>query len=566
MLKLMYITNDPTVAKIAADAGVDRIFIDMEVLGKAERQGGMDTVQSYHVPEDIAKVRAAVGGGTEIMARVNPLNPNSQAEIDASVENGADVIMLPMWHTADDLRRLVSMVDGRAKVMPLLETDTAADTLPEALSIPGIDQMHIGLNDLHLCYHQKFMFQLLTDGTVDRLCAELREASIPYGFGGVGRPGSGTLPAEYIIGEHYRLGSQYVILSRSFCNTEKTTDLDEIRRIFAEGVADIRRVERDCAAWTQKRFDENHRRVLRGKNRERNERMNVLVTGAFQLNSGEREQLEAAGHKVFVHGDERAPVDSPERYEAVVCNGLFLYNSIERFTSLRLIQLTSAGLDRVPLDDIWARGIALHNAAGVYSVPMAEFAVCGILQLYKQSRFFAANQAQHKWEKHRGLLELSGKRVCILGCGDVGREIAKRLKAFGCHITGVNRTVRELPDFDELLPLDKLADAAAACDILVCCIALTPETRGIVSEEIFGRLHDGAIFVNVARGALADEAALTKWLQNGGCAVLDVFAEEPLPESSPLWDMENVLLTPHNSFVGEGNRARLWETIKENLG
>lgn len=115
--------------------------------------------------------------------------------------------------------------------------------------------------------------------------------------------------------------------------------------------------------------------------------MNVLVTGAFQLNSGEREQLEAAGHKVFVHGDERAPVDYPERYEAVVCNGLFLYNSIERFTSLRLIQLTSAGLDRVPLDDIRARGIELHNAAGVYSVPMAEFAVCGILQLYKQSRF-----------------------------------------------------------------------------------------------------------------------------------------------------------------------------------
>ena len=166
MLNLMYITNDPAVAKIAADAGVDRIFIDMEVLGKAERQGDMDTVQSHHTPEDIAKVRAAIGGSAEIMARVNPMNPNSQTEIDASIENGADVIMLPMWHTADDLRRLVSMVDGRAKVMPLLETDTAADNLPEALSIPGIDQMHIGLNDLHLCYHQKFMFQLLTDGTV----------------------------------------------------------------------------------------------------------------------------------------------------------------------------------------------------------------------------------------------------------------------------------------------------------------------------------------------------------------------------------------------------------------
>lgn len=293
--------------------------------------------------------------------------------------------------------------------------------------------------------------------------------------------------------------------------------------------------------------------------------MNILVTGAFQLNSGEREQLESAGHKVFIHGNERTLVDCPERYEAVVCNSLFLYNPIEHFTSLRVIQLTSAGLDRVPLDDIRARGIALHNAAGVYSVPMAEFAVCGILQLYKQSRFFAVNQTQHKWEKHRGLLELSGKRVCILGCGDVGREIAKRLHAFGCHITGVNRTVRNLPDFDEVLPLDKLAEAASACDILVCCIALTPKTRGIVSAEIFGLLHDGAMFVNVARGALTDEAALTKWLQNGGCAVLDVFEEEPLPESSPLWEMENVILTPHSSFVGEGNRERLISLIMKNI-
>ena len=130
----------------------------------------------------------------------------------------------------------------------------------------------------------------------------------------------------------------------------------------------------------------------------------------------------------------------------------------------------------------------------------------------------------------------------------------------------MNRTVRVLPDFDEVFPLDKLAETAAACDILVCCIALTPETCGIVGKEIFDRLHDGAVFVNVARGALADEAALTKWLQSGGRAVLDVFKEEPLPETSPLWDMENVILTPHNSFVGEGNRARLWETIKENLG
>lgn len=261
MLKLMYITNNPAVAEIAVNAGVDRLFVDMEVLGKAERQGGMDTVQSYHTPKDISKLKSAVGDRAEIMARINPLNPNSQAEIDASVANGADVIMLPMWRTADDLRKFVRMVDGRAKTMPLIETDDAVKNLAEALTVRGIDEMYIGLNDLHLCRKMSFMFQLLSDGTVDELCGRIREAGIPCGFGGVGRPGSGTLPAEYIIGEHVRLGSRYVILSRSFCNTAKITDLNEVRCIFNEGVAEIRSVERDCAGWTQTQFEDNHRKV-----------------------------------------------------------------------------------------------------------------------------------------------------------------------------------------------------------------------------------------------------------------------------------------------------------------
>lgn len=261
MLKLMYITNDPTVAQIAAAAGVERIFIDMEELVKAERQGGMDTVQSHHTPADIARIRAALGPGVEIMARANPLNPNSQSEIDAAISNGADVLMLPMWRTADELRRFVRMVGGRAKTMPLLETDAAADNLAAAVKVAGIDEMHIGLNDLHLCYQLSFMFQLLADGTVERLCRQIQTAGIPCGFGGVGRPGSGLLPAEYIIAEHVRLGSRYVILSRSFCNTGKITDPDEIRHLFTTGISDIRRVEHNCAGWTQAQFEDNHRKV-----------------------------------------------------------------------------------------------------------------------------------------------------------------------------------------------------------------------------------------------------------------------------------------------------------------
>lgn len=266
-LKLMYITNDPCVAKIAANAGVDRLFVDMEVLGKAERQGGMNTVQSHHVPSDIAVLRAAVGPNVEIMARTNPMNPDLDTQIEESIRYGADVLMLPMWRTAEDLRRFVDMVGGRALTMPLLETPDAVLNLDEALSVPGIDQIHIGLNDLHLGYHRKFMFELLADGTVERLCKRIGEAKIPYGFGGVGRPGSGTLRAEAILGEHVRLGSSFVILSRSFCNTSLITDEEGIRTIFSEGVKEIRAVEQLCSSWSAEQFEENRRRVVESVHR-----------------------------------------------------------------------------------------------------------------------------------------------------------------------------------------------------------------------------------------------------------------------------------------------------------
>ncbi|MGM9670619.1 MAG: aldolase/citrate lyase family protein [Oscillospiraceae bacterium] len=261
MLKLMYITNDPRVARIAVDAGVDRIFIDMEVLGKAERQGHVDSVKSHHVPEDIRRVRAAIGDRAEILARVNPRNPNTQAEIDAAIANGADTVMLPMWKTACDVQAFLACVGGRARTMPLLETREAATALPEALRVGGVDEWFIGLNDLHLSYGRKFMFELLADDTVDHLCAQMRSSGASYGFGGVARPGTGTLPAESILGEHYRLGSQSVILSRSFCDTAKVTDYDEIECIFREGIADIRRFEAECAAWTEEQLMENHRKV-----------------------------------------------------------------------------------------------------------------------------------------------------------------------------------------------------------------------------------------------------------------------------------------------------------------
>lgn len=261
MLKLMYITNDPKVARIAADAGVDRIFVDMEVMGKAQRQGHMDSVKSFHTFADIRRIKASVGSDAQVLVRINPFYEGTEDEVNQAIDCGADILMLPMWKTAEEVEQFVAFVGDRAKTMALLETKEADAVLEEVLKIDGLDEIHIGLNDLHLSYGRQFLFELLSDGTVDRLVSLLKTGSKPYGFGGVGRPGGGMLPAEYILGEHHRLGSGIVILSRSFCNTSVITDYTEIEKTFREGVADIRRWECDFHNWTDEALMENHRRV-----------------------------------------------------------------------------------------------------------------------------------------------------------------------------------------------------------------------------------------------------------------------------------------------------------------
>lgn len=250
-LKLMYITNRPEIAKIAENSGVDRIFIDMEYIGKSIRQGGMDTVQSHHTVEDIIKIRKIISKA-QLMVRVNPIHDktarycSSQEEINAVIDAGADLVMLPYFTTAEEVKQFVEIVNGRAKVFPLLESEKALNIIDEILDIPGIDEIHIGLNDLSLDLGKKFMFELLSDGTVEELCIKFKKKGIPYGFGGIGRIGTGELPAEYIIKEHYRLGSTCAILSRSFCNVNMIRNTEEIENVFNKGIREIRELEKEC--------------------------------------------------------------------------------------------------------------------------------------------------------------------------------------------------------------------------------------------------------------------------------------------------------------------------------
>ena len=237
-LKLMYITNRTDVAALADECGVDRIFIDLEIVGKEERQADMNTVISRHSVEDISKIKSVLKNA-ELLVRVNPIYSASEGEINECIRRGADILMLPYFKSGDEVRKFIRFVDGRTKVCILVETAEAVEHLDDILEIPGIDMIHIGLNDLHLSYGLDFMFELLSNGTVEKIAEKIRKKGIPYGFGGIARIGKGMLPAEHVIAEHYRLGSEMAILSRSFCNASNCSNVREIEGIFRDGLKEI---------------------------------------------------------------------------------------------------------------------------------------------------------------------------------------------------------------------------------------------------------------------------------------------------------------------------------------
>lgn len=250
-LKLMYITNSPKIALIAEKSGVDRIFVDLEYIGKDLRQGGMDTVQSKHTLDDVKNINNVLTS-SELLVRVNPIHNatskyiSSKEEIQTAIRNGADIVMLPFFKTVEEVRNFVSYVDSKAKTMLLIETPEAVEIIDKILDVDGIDEVFIGLNDLSLGYGKKFMFQLLGDGTIDKLIKKFKDKGKPYGFGGLACLDGGMLPGRMVLKEHYRLGSSSVILSRSFCNTSIVENLDEITNIFQKGISEIRDYEIDC--------------------------------------------------------------------------------------------------------------------------------------------------------------------------------------------------------------------------------------------------------------------------------------------------------------------------------
>lgn len=294
---------------------------------------------------------------------------------------------------------------------------------------------------------------------------------------------------------------------------------------------------------------------------------NLLLTGSFAYTKNQIFSLKELGWNVdFLQFEENA-ITAYEKYDAVVCNGLFLHHDIKKFRNLKYIQLTSAGYDRVPITYIREHNIMINNARGVYSIPIAEHTIMLILNLLRNAPFFSKNQQNKVWEKNRFAIELSGKTVAIAGCGSIGLEIAKKLTGFDAKITGLDIIPIKSEYLTECRDIKELHSVVKNTAVFISAMPYSEHAHHIFNSEFFSAMNNNGIFINISRGKLVDENALFDALYNNKIksAAIDVFEDEPLAFESKLWDLDNLIITPHNSFIGDGNPARMFDIIYNNL-
>ncbi len=257
MIDLLTITNSPALAAACDTLPGMRLFVDLERNGKAERQAGRNTFISTHQMGDVGRIKAQLRHA-RLMVRVNPYEPAqaaaAQAEVDAVIAQGADMIMLPMFTSAAQLREFAGIVAGRVPLVPLLETAGALASLDDWITTPGIAEVFVGLNDLHVSLGCRFMFEPLLLGHVERVATAARRHGLRFGFGGIARVNEGLLPGQDVLAEHLRLGSRAVILSRTFNRADGAAS-------FEQAVAELRQAEATLAGRTAAAAEADRLRV-----------------------------------------------------------------------------------------------------------------------------------------------------------------------------------------------------------------------------------------------------------------------------------------------------------------
>ncbi|MDB3979064.1 aldolase/citrate lyase family protein [Pseudomonadales bacterium] len=255
-LEFLMIVSSHELAKYVSQFKNITLFVDLEVLGKDERQGHLDTVRSSLTFRDVPGIREAAPDAN-MLVRINPLNENSMEEINSVINSGADSIMLPMFHSLGEVDDFLRMIEGRARAVPLFETAKSIEALPEIVSKLNVDQIHIGLNDLHLDLGKDFLFEPLSDGFLEEASKTLRDTNIKFGIGGIARASEGLLRPELVLGEHVRLGSSVAILSRAFHKDASTVDQLTVASNFSLELAKLERIYVDFQSATNATLEDN---------------------------------------------------------------------------------------------------------------------------------------------------------------------------------------------------------------------------------------------------------------------------------------------------------------------
>ena len=280
------------------------------------------------------------------------------------------------------------------------------------------------------------------------------------------------------------------------------------------------------------------------------------------------QKFEALGYDItFIDEKEATYTDSLKDTEVLICYNPFSTLDISKFHNLKWIQLASIGVDQVPKDIAIKNNLIITNNKGGYKIPIGEWIVMDILSLIKKSMSFYKNKEQKLWELNENIFELYGKTIGFIGTGTIAVEAAKRLQGFGANILGINTNGRNVEYFDKCFSMDNIDKVLSESHVVVLTIPYTKNTHHLINEDKFSCMKDKTFFINISRGAIVDETALIRNLQSGKIAgaALDVFNEEPLQKSSPLWDMDNVIVTPHNSWVSEVSTERRLSLIYDNM-
>jgi len=294
--------------------------------------------------------------------------------------------------------------------------------------------------------------------------------------------------------------------------------------------------------------------------------LKALIT--FKYKDEQFEKLRELGYEIIFKDEKTIEYsDEIKDIDLMVCFNPFDRIDIDLFPNLKWIQLLSAGINQVPIDKILEKEIILTNNKGGYSIPIAEWIVLKILEMLKNSKQFYQKQNNRIWKIDTTLLELYGKTLGFIGTGSIAQEAAKRLEGFGVEIIGFNTSGKKANHFHECFKIDEIEKRIYSCDILVIAAPYTDKTHHLVDESLFTFMKDGIYLVNIARGSIIDEKALISNLKSGKVkkAALDVFEKEPLPKNSPLWEMDNVIISPHNSWASEMNANRRYKIAYENM-